>query len=62
MYSGSAYIDMWNAIQMELMDWDSWSYPADEVVDAELEARLLTAENRIRTMIGLKPAENAHVR
>lgn len=57
MYSGSAYIDMWNAIQMELMDWDTWAYPADEVVDAELEARLLTAENRIRTMIGLKPAE-----
>lgn len=42
---------------MELMDWDSWSYPADEVVDAELEARLLTAENRIRTMIGAEPAE-----
>ena len=57
MYSGSAYIDMWNAIQMELMDWDSWSYPADEVVDAELEARLLTAENRIRTMIGTELVE-----
>ena len=25
MYSGSAYIDMWNAIQMELMDWDKAS-------------------------------------
>ena len=49
MYSGSAYIDMWNAIQMELMDWDSWSYPADEGWwMRNWKHWLLTAENRIR--------------
>lgn len=52
MYSGSAYIDMWNGIQMQLMDWETWSYPPDEDVDAELEVQLLTAENRIRSLTG----------
>lgn len=47
----SAYLEMWNAIQVNNIDWDTWEYPADEDVDVWLKEELLDAENRVRAMI-----------
>lgn len=52
MYSGSAYIDMWNSIQGELIDWDNFVLPEDSEVDRVLKERLLAAENYLRTILG----------
>ena len=50
----SAYLEMWNDIQVTNIDWDTWEYPADEEVDAWLKDALLEAENRVRTMIDVE--------
>lgn len=49
-----AYLEMWQNIRFNNLDWDTWEYPADEVVDALLEEQLLTAENRVRDMLGVE--------
>lgn len=49
----SAYMRMWDDIQ-ENIYWDTFEFPTDEEVDAELEAQLLVQENRIRSMVGLE--------
>ncbi len=46
------YQQMWNDVQMELMDWETFELPEDEVVDAEVKTRLTAYENRVRTMLG----------
>lgn len=49
----TAYQNMWDSIQEEMYT-ENWEFPADEEVDAELEARLLAAENRFRGMTGME--------
>lgn len=52
MYTGSVYMDLWNDVQAEMVDWTTGSFPTDEEVDAAVKERLLEAENRLRKMIG----------
>ncbi len=47
-----AYLNMWYDIRYQHMDWLTWEFPSDEEVDELVEAALLSAENRIRRMIG----------
>lgn len=54
-YDTTAYENLWNAIQLEIL-FDTWEMPTDDEVDEALEQRLLTAENYLRTMLGLEPA------
>ena len=54
--SQPAYLEMWQDIQFANLDWDTWEYPADEVVDALLKEQLLMAENRLRDMLGVEEA------
>ncbi len=56
-YSGSSYIDMWNSIQSELIDWDNFVLPKDSQVDDELKKRLLVSENYLRNILGMKKAD-----
>lgn len=51
-YSGCYYLDLWNSVQSDLLDWDTMYFPADEEVDVAAKERLLEAENRIRKMVG----------
>ena len=51
-YYGSPYLDMWNGIQGELIDWETATLPTDEEVDAVVRERLLNTENYIRKMMG----------
>lgn len=50
--TNSAYMEMWQDIQMMHIDWETWEYPPDEEVDVYVEEELLSAENRVRMMIG----------
>ena len=56
-YLGSAsvpaYEDMWETIQFANLNWDTWEFPDDEVVDALAKETLLTAENQLRKILGL---------
>lgn len=52
-YNQSAYSNMRNAIEDENTDWDIGKIPTDEEIDVIQKERLLEAENRIRTMIGI---------
>ena len=52
----TAYDNMRMQIQMDHMDWDTWTYPTDEEVEAYLEVDLLEAENRVRTALGMELA------
>lgn len=47
-----AYLNMWYDIRYQHIDWITWEFPSDEEVDELVEAALLSAENRIRRMIG----------
>ena len=47
-----AYLNMWYDIRYQHIDWMNWEFPSDEEVDELVEAALLSAENRIRRMIG----------
>lgn len=49
-----AYLNMWYDIRYDNMDPLTWEFPPDEEVDALVEAELLDAENRIRTMFGME--------
>ncbi len=56
---GTPYEEMWRDVYGELIDWDTWTLPSDAEVDAEVQARLLAAEQRIRRLIAadaLSPA------
>ena len=43
---------MWHFVYGDLIDWDTWTLPTDEEVDAEVARRLAAAEQRIRCWIG----------
>lgn len=47
-----AYQAMWNDVQWENINWDTWEMPEDSVVDEKLKEKLLTYENCIWTMLG----------
>ena len=51
-YSGCYYLDLWNSVQGDLLDWETMHFPSDEEVDVATKMRLLDAENRIRSMVG----------
>ena len=57
-YTGSPYIDMWNSIQSELIDWDNFILPKDSEVDDELKKRLLVSENYLRSILGMEKTDN----
>ena len=48
-----AYLRLWDEIQMQHMDWNTWEYPSDEEVDTYVEAELLEAENKIRGLLDI---------
>ncbi len=50
-YTGTAHEDMWHFVYGDLIDWDTWTLPTDEEVDAEVARRLAAAEQRIRCWI-----------
>lgn len=47
-----AYLVLWNDIYYDNIDWDTGAVPADEVVDQQVEERVLEAENLVRKVIG----------
>lgn len=55
-YSGgldeNGYWQMWNDVQMELMDPLTYEMPENAAVDAVVKERLTEYENRVRTMLG----------
>lgn len=53
----SLYLNMWETIQSENINWDTWEFPTDEEVDAILEETLLKSENQIRRILGMKQTE-----
>lgn len=57
----SAYEKMWEDIRNNHMNWETWEFPSDEEVDAYVAEALVTAENRVRNLLGLeavtKPSE-----
>lgn len=52
--SQPAYLEMWQDIRFQNIDWNTWEFPTDDVVDAKVEEQLLETENYLRTMFGLK--------
>lgn len=56
-YYGSPYLDMWNGVQGELIDWETATLPTDEEVDAAVRERILVTENYIRKMMGYDAVE-----
>lgn len=52
MPSKTAHMQWWSDIQWDILS-NTWEMPADEVVDSELQSRLLQNENRIRRMLGI---------
>ena len=60
-YSGAmydnAYMQMRDDIKFNNLNWETFEYPSEETVDGILFDELLTAENRVRTMIGAKTVE-----
>ena len=50
----TAYQNMWNTIWQQLYDWDNWVAPDDDAVFAEVDRQLLTAENRLRSLLGME--------
>lgn len=63
-FSDTAYMHMWQDIQMENMNMETYEYPSDETVMELLEQRLLVGENRLRSMLGVgtvgEPTELYH--
>lgn len=51
-YNESAYQIMWQEIQMDNIDWDTWEFPEDELVDEKLKEKLLIYENHLWTLLG----------
>ncbi len=47
-----AYLSMWEDVRMENINWDTWEFPENSVVDEKLKEKLLMYENRLRTMLG----------
>ena len=45
--------DMRMEIMFDLIDWETWEWPSDEEVEAEMNRRLVEPENRLRAMMGL---------
>lgn len=52
--SDTAYNQMRNDLLWDNINWDTWEFPTDEEIDLLVEEKLLTVENRIRTMLGEK--------
>lgn len=52
-----AYLAMWEEIRVENIDWDTWEFPENSVVDEKLKEELLLYENRLRTMLGMDNVE-----
>lgn len=48
----TAYLEMWNSIWNKLTDWNAWTFPTNEEVDAQAKSELLDAENQLRQMFG----------
>ena len=48
----TAYTRMWNDIQTDNINWETWELPSDETVMGLLEEKLLDGENRLRMMLG----------
>lgn len=49
-----AYLVLWNDIYYDNIDWDTGEVPEDEVVDQQVEGRVLEAENLVRAVLGLQ--------
>lgn len=47
-----AYMNLWNDVYYDNIDWDTGEVPDDEVVDQQVEERVLEAENLVRREIG----------
>ena len=49
------YLRMWQDVQMENINWETWELPEDSLVDAKTKEKLLVYENYIWTMLGKDP-------
>ena len=52
--SNPPYLNIWNWTRSSLMDWDTWEYPADEVVDQSVWEQMLESENFLRSLLGAR--------
>lgn len=49
------YLRMWQDVQTENVNWETWELPEDSVVDEKTKEKLLIYENYIWTMLGKEP-------
>lgn len=49
-----AYMVLWNDIYYDNINWDTGESPEDEVVDQQVEERVLEAENLVRSVLGMQ--------
>lgn len=57
MYDVSAYDVMRQDIYFRNLNWETWEGPSDDEIDALQKEQLLTAENRIRKMLGMQEVD-----
>lgn len=50
----TVYLDVWSHVWSEMFDWDTFTFPTDEEVDAEVYNQILDTENHLRSMLGLE--------
>lgn len=50
-YGDTPYLAVWNKLQSDIF-WDTWEMPTEEEVDIQVKAMVLSAENRIRRLLG----------
>ncbi len=58
LYYMTAYQSMWSTIQDSLTDFENNILPENDAVFAEVDRQLLAAENHIRALLGVAPADH----
>lgn len=53
-FYGTSYLQLWDNVQWDMLDFETWEFPAPEVVDAEVKRQVLEAENVIRKTLGMQ--------
>ena len=52
----TCYLQMWDDVYFENVNWDTWEVPTNEEVDALVKERVLEYDNMLRAMLGMEKA------
>lgn len=58
----SAYQYMWRCVESDLVDYENMVWPEADDVFAEVDRRLLVAENHVRALLGMDPTDKVEHR